>query len=152
MSPVFARSVFAFATKPRRLVLLSLLVVPWTVLATSGGTTLVFPWGLANPITLHVTTLPEYLYARTAGLPGQLLAWPLSVVFYLLALMSAFAGRFEDRRVTAGLLVLAGVTHLNFTLRFVGYDGLVVPLGSIALFAVVWWFHRPDVRDSLNRE
>ncbi|SIQ97738.1 TIGR04206 family protein [Haladaptatus litoreus] len=104
-----------------------------------------------NPASLHVTTLPEYLFVLTAGLPPQLLAWPLSVLFYLLALVSAFSGRFEDRRVTGGLLVLAGVTQLNFVFRFVAYGGLVVPLGPIALFAVVWWFHWPDLRGALSR-
>ncbi len=136
----------------RRLVFLSLVVLPWTILVAPGGTTLVFPWGLANPATLHVTTLPEYLFIRTAGLPSQLLAWPLSVIFYLLALVSAFSGRFEDRRVTGGLLVVAGVTNLNFALGFVGRAGSVVPLGSVALFAVAWWFHWPDLRETLNWE
>ncbi|WP_266076441.1 TIGR04206 family protein [Haladaptatus caseinilyticus] len=148
---LLSRSYFETVLTSRRLVLLSLFVIPWTVLVVAGGTTLVFPWGLVNPRTLHVTTLPEYLFVLTAGLPEQLLSWPLSVLLYLIALASAFSGRFEDGRVTGGLLAIAGITHLNFALRFVGYGALVIPLGPIALFAVAWWFHWPDFRQFLNR-
>ncbi len=49
--------------------LLALFFVPWTVLVAPGGTTFVFPWGLVNPTTLHVTTLPDYLFVLTSGLP-----------------------------------------------------------------------------------
>ncbi|WP_458206413.1 TIGR04206 family protein [Haladaptatus sp. NG-SE-30] len=135
----------------RHLALLALGIVPWTILVAPGGTTLVFPWGLVEPTTLHVTTLPEYLFVLTAGLPGRLLAWPVSVLLYLLALVSSFSGRFEDRRVTGALLVLAGVTHANFALGFVRRAGLVVPLGTVALWATAWWFHWPDLRGALDR-
>ncbi|GAA0251573.1 TIGR04206 family protein [Haladaptatus pallidirubidus] len=142
---------FDFTAKQRRLSILALFALPWLILVAPSGTTLIFPWGLVNPTTLHVTTLPKYLFVLTVGLPSRLLAWPLSVLFYLLALLSAFSGRFEDRRVTGGLLVLAGVTQLNFVFRFVAYGGLVVPFGTIGLFGVAWWFHRPDLRGALSR-
>ncbi|WP_227354808.1 TIGR04206 family protein [Haladaptatus salinisoli] len=138
----------------RRLALLALGLVPWTVLVARGGTTFVFPWGLVEPTTLHVTTLPDYLFVYTAGLPDRLLAWPVSVLCYLLALACAFAGRFEDRRVTAGLLVLAGASHASFALGLVtgvSRSGLVVPVGPVALWLVAWWFHWPDLRGALNR-
>jgi uncharacterized protein (TIGR04206 family) len=143
------------ALSGRRLALLALGIVPWTILVAPGGTTLVFPWGLFDPTTLHVTTLPDYLFVLTSGLPGRLIAWPVSVLCYLFALASAFAGRFEDRRVTAGLLVLAGASHASFALGFVfgvAQVGLVVlPLGPVALWLVAWWFHWPDLRGALHR-
>lgn len=129
----------------RRLALLALFFVPWTVLVAPSGTTLVFPWGLLNPTTYHVTTLPDYLFVLTSGLPRQLLAWPLSVCLYLLAVLSSFTGRFEDRRVTGWLLVFAGVTHVSFSLRFVHRSGLVAPLGPVCLLLCAWWFYWPDL-------
>ena len=51
----------------RRLALLALFVVPWTILVAPGGTTLVFPWGLANPATGNVTTLADYLFVYASG-------------------------------------------------------------------------------------
>ncbi|WP_458189279.1 TIGR04206 family protein [Haladaptatus sp. NG-WS-4] len=141
----------SYSGAKRHLGLLALGFVPWTILLAPGGTTLVFPWGLVNPTTLHVTTLPDYLFVLTAGLPERLLAWPLSVLFYLLALLSAFSGRFEDRRVTGILLVLAGASHASFALGFVGRAGVTVPLGPVVLWAAAWWFHWPDLRRALNR-
>lgn len=140
----------------RRTVLLALFFVPWTLLFAPGGTTLVFPWGLVNPETTHVTTLSDYLLVYTAGLPERLLAWPVSVCCYLAALISAFSGRYEDRRVTGGLLVLAGGAHAVFALGFstpgVGPSGLVVPLGPVLLWATAWWFHWPDLLGAISRE
>jgi uncharacterized protein (TIGR04206 family) len=138
------RALFALEWR-RRLVLLALFFVPWTVLVAPGGTTLVFPWGLFNPATRHVTTLPDYLFVLTSGLPRQLLAWPLSVCLYLLAVLSSFAGRLEDRRVTGWLLVFAGITHVSFSLRFVHRTGYVVPLGPVCLWLCAWWFHCSDL-------
>ncbi|RBI60957.1 TIGR04206 family protein [halophilic archaeon] len=135
----------------RRLALLALFAVPWTVLFAPGGTTLVFPWGLVNPATGHVTTLADYLLVYTAGLPQRLLAWPVSVLLYLAGVASAFAGRFEDRRVTGGLLVIAGASNAVFASGFVRRGGQVVPLGTLLLWAAAWWFYRTDLRGSLDR-
>ena len=134
----------------RRLALIALLAVPWTVLVAPGGTTFVYPWGLVNPTTFHVTTLPDYLFVYTTGLPERLLAWPVSVVLYLAALASAFAGRFEDRRVTGGLLAIAGLSQAIFALGFPRRSGTVIPLGAVLLWTAAWWFHWPDLRSTFE--
>ena len=47
----------------------------------------------------------------------------------------------EDRRVTAGLLVLAGLTQLSLAYGFSRQPGrFAVPLGTVLCLAVVWWF------------
>ena len=136
----------------RPLALLALAALPWTVL-TSGE--LVFAWGLATLDTIHVTTLPDYLLVYTRGLPNRLLAWPIAVLLYLLALGNTVLGQVapdvEDRRVTGGLLALAGLSVLRFTLGLRGPGALAVPVGSLLLWAAAWWFHWPDLRTALWR-
>ncbi|WP_128477786.1 TIGR04206 family protein [Halorussus pelagicus] len=136
----------------RPLALLALAALPWTVL-TSGE--LVFAWGLATLDPIHVTTLPDYLLVYTRGLPNRLLAWPIAVLLYLLAVGNAVLGQvaldFEDRRVTGGLLALAGLSVLRFTLGLRGPGPLAVPVGSLLLWAATWWFHWPDLRTALWR-
>ncbi|MFC4549222.1 MULTISPECIES: TIGR04206 family protein [Halorussus] len=126
---------------------LALLFVPWTIL---GGRDFVFLWGLATLDPVHVTTITDYLFVYTAGLPRRLLAWPVSSLLYLLAVGSAAGGLLvgrEDRRVTAGLLVLSGVSHLWFALGMVRRSTLVaIPLGTVLVWAVAWWFYWPDLR------
>jgi uncharacterized protein (TIGR04206 family) len=97
---------------------------------------------------LHVTTLPDYLFVYTRGLPQRLLAWPIAVLLYLVAVGSALLGsvRREDGRVTGGLLVFAGVSHLRFTLGL-GRPGLLaIPVGTILLWTGAWWFYWSDLR------
>ena len=133
----------------RLLVLLGLAFVPWTIL---GDGSLVFPWGLAVVDSLHVTTVWDYLFVYTAGLPRRLLAWPLGSFFYSLAVANAAVGvllgeRFEDRRLTGGLLALAGANNLVFAIGMANRSRMtVLPLGVVALWAAAWWFHWPDVR------
>jgi uncharacterized protein (TIGR04206 family) len=117
------------------------------------GVSVVFPWGLFNTAPPHVTTLLEFLFVYTSGLPEFILAWPLSVGLWLLALGSATVGVAvgrEDVRVTAFLLVLAGVAALSVSTGFsvqpyrTGY-----PVGPLAAWLVAWWFYAPAVRESL---
>jgi uncharacterized protein (TIGR04206 family) len=117
------------------------------------GVSVVFPWGLFNTAPPHVTTLYDFLFVYTAGLPEFILAWPLSVGLWLLALGSAALGVTvgrEDVRVTAFLLVLAGVAGLSVSTGFsvqpyrTGY-----PVGPLATWLVAWWFYAPAVRESL---
>jgi uncharacterized protein (TIGR04206 family) len=77
----------------RTLALLALAALPWVVLTdTSGGVTLVFPWGLMTPFPTHVTTLWEFLFRRTMGLPNYILAWPVGVACWACAVASAAFG------------------------------------------------------------
>lgn len=133
-------------------VLLVLLAVPWSVQTFAGGRppTLVFAWGLVNVAPLGVTFLWDFLVRYTMGLPDYILAWPLSVACYLAALVSALAARIdrEDPRVTAGLLVVAGVAQLTLARGFSVQPGRTAwPLGTaVCWLAAGWVYARSDRR------
>ncbi|ACV48060.1 MULTISPECIES: hypothetical protein [Halomicrobium] len=53
----------------------------------------------------------------------------------------------EDRRVTDGLLLLAGLTQLSLAHGFARQPGrFAIPLGTVFCVAVVWWFDWSTVR------
>jgi uncharacterized protein (TIGR04206 family) len=137
------------SAKRRLLAVVALALVPWTILS-SGVLTLLFPFGLVNTTPLHLTTLLEYrrFTGGFAALPGFLRAWPTSVLLYLGALASAVGGVLgrEDRRVTGGLLVLTGITHLGLAVGFLRTGRLALPLGPFLAFALAWWCYWPAVR------
>lgn len=121
--------------------LLALLLVPWSVQVFSGrDATLVFAWGLVNTNPLGVTTLTDFLFVYTAGLPDYINSWPLSVALYLLALGFAVVGPrvgYDDRRVVAGLLAVAGVAQLSLARGFSVQPGRMAwPVGTLLLFGV----------------
>jgi uncharacterized protein (TIGR04206 family) len=130
-------------------------VVPWSVqVFTARDATWLFSWGLVNTNPWQVTTLVEFLFVYTQGLPGFILAWPASTGCYLLALGSAVLGLWADRedpRVTAGLLVLAGVAQLSLAQGF-SYqpNRTAYPLGTAVLWAVAWWGYWPRVRSRIG--
>ncbi|WP_135663543.1 TIGR04206 family protein [Halorhabdus rudnickae] len=138
------------APRRRLLAVLSLLVIPWTVLLSDGYVTLVMPWGLFDPFAPHVTLLPEYLAATGGGPPPFLTSWPVGVGIYALALVGVAAELFDrgDPRVTGGLLVVVGITQLTVAWGFLrrGEYALVVPLGTLAAWTLAWWFYWPDLR------
>ncbi len=118
-------------------------VVPWSVLVYDRGVvTLVFSWGLVTPGGGSVTTVYHYLFLYTAGLPEYILAWPAAVGLYLVALASALAGYTldrEDRRLTAGALVLAGLALLELARGFSFQPGrFAVPVGTLLLWGAAW--------------
>jgi uncharacterized protein (TIGR04206 family) len=144
------------AVRDRRLLAVAaLFLIPWTVVPSGANLALVFPWGLANTTPPGVTTLPDYLLLYTRGLPRHLRAWPVATVLHACALASAGAGTFrtglEDRRVTGGLLALAGVSSLQVTLGLLGTGVVAVPLGTAAAWTVAWWFHAPAFRGLVGR-
>lgn len=135
---------------------LVLLLVPWTVQVESGDLFFVFPWGLASSRSLDVVTLDAYLFAKTGGfatLPARLRAWPLATVVYACAIPSAILARRRvvpgvfDWRVTAGLLAVAGLVHLQVTVGLLRLGSVAVPTGPILLFAVAWWTYRSSRHD-----
>ena len=139
------------------LLLLALLAVPWSVQVFSGrDATFLFAWGLLNTNPPSVTTLSEFLFVYTRGLPEYILAWPLSVVLYGVALASASSGWLrgrEDPRVTGGLLVVAAVAQMQLAWGFaVQPTRTAWPVGSVALVAVAWWCYWPAVRASVDPE
>lgn len=139
----------AHSTPRRRLlVLLALGVVPWTVVSVGSELTLFFPFGVLNTNPLELVFLAEW-FADGGRLPRNPELLPLSYLFYLGALLSALAGPWgrEPPRLTAGLLVLAGVAHLGVSysvLHRVAYTP--VPVGPFVLTTVVWWLYWSDVR------
>lgn len=123
--------------------------IPWTVLVSPGGdltVDLVFAWGLLDPETLHAVTITDYLFEHTAGLPEHLLAWPTSVLLWLLAAASVAGGVVvgqEDRRITAGLFVLAGLAALRFSAGIGLHGGPVaLPVAAVVLWLLAW-LNRP---------
>lgn len=116
------------------------------------GISLVFSFGLLNTAPVRFVDLYEYLFVYTAGLPRRLQAWPAGVALHVGALGSAMAGLWdrEDPRLTGGLLFVAGLTHARVAYglyRTYGGSGpLVVPLGVLVTWGVVWWYYWPLVR------
>ena len=135
--------------------LVGLLAIPWSVQVFSGrDATLLFAWGLVNTNPLMVTTLPEFLFLYTRGLPEYILAWPLSVGLYVTALVSAGVGWLtgrEDPRVTAGLLAVAAVAQAQLAWGFsVQPNRVAWPVGSVGLVAAAaayYWTRDPGEGD-----
>lgn len=130
-------------------------VVPWSVqVFTARDATWLFAWGLVNTNPFQTTTLVEFLFVYTQGLPAFILAWPASVGCYLLALGAALLGLWtdwEDPRVTAGLLVLAGIAQLSVAQGF-SYqpNRTAYPVGTVVLWTVAWWGYWPRVRSRIG--
>ena len=141
------------ASRRRLLAILALFVVPWTFVDTGGQPTLVFPFGFVTFGPLVVEDVVSYVTVDTFGLPQFLLAWPVGVGVYLLAVASALSGVFlgrEDRRVTALLLVLVALTQVRMSLGFAQRFGTVaVPIGVVLILAVVWWYDWATLRNAL---
>lgn len=135
--------------------LLAIPFTPWLVLVYPDGFDLVFAWGLLNVDPPGVVWLHEYLFVHTQGfasLPDHLLAWPLSALFYVGAVANAalsIADR-EDRRVTAGLLLLAAATNLRMWAGLSIGSASAVPLGAVLLVLAAWWFHADALRSAVG--
>jgi uncharacterized protein (TIGR04206 family) len=128
-------------------------ILPWGVVLVGDAATLVFSFGLVDPVHLTVTDPYSYLFAYTRGLPGYLFAWPLGVGLYLLALGTVVVGELwnrEDRRVSAGLLVLVALTQATFAWGLTTRPGyLVVPMASVGALLVVWLLEWPAIRGAV---
>ncbi len=122
-------------------------LTPWVVVYFPGQFDLVFSWGWINSDNWNVVTMWEYLFEFTRGfrsLPSHLRAWPIATLLYCLALCSAASGVAigrEDRRVTAGLLVLAALSMLRYTVGFAHPRATVIPVFIPAVLVVCWWMY-----------
>lgn len=110
-----------------------------------------FVWRLVTTDPVYVVWVTQYMFEYTRGLPDRLMAWPISSLLGAASLGSAAAGvgwDREDRRVTTGLLVLAGLSHLGFAWGVGRRNPLatVVPIGPVVAWVVVWWFDWRIVR------
>lgn len=112
-------------------------LLPWGVVTWPTGFYLVFAVGWSRRGLSGFLALPSILAAGGSGAP-PVTPWLVGTLLYALALASAalaLLGR-EDRRLTAGLLVLAGASVLAFAVRASGQPGiLVVPVGVATLWA-----------------
>ncbi|WP_302081373.1 TIGR04206 family protein [Salinibaculum rarum] len=126
-------------------------LLPWSLVFAGDELTLVFAFGLVDPQPFYLTDIVTYVTVYTRGLPQFLEAWPLGVGIYVLAIASAISGILfdrEDRRVTALLLVIVGLTQLSFAWGFSRRNyTFAVPLGTLLCWTVVWWFDWKTLRD-----
>jgi uncharacterized protein (TIGR04206 family) len=130
--------------------ILALGLVPWSLVFAGNELTLIFSFALVDPQPLYVTDLYTYVTAYTRGLPQFLRAWPIGTGIYALALASALSGVLfdrEDRRVTALLLVLVGLTQLSFAWGFTRRTYTVaMPIATVFAWSIVWWFDWETLR------
>ena len=130
--------------------------LPWSFVVAGGELTLVFAFGLIDPVPLYVTDVLTYTFVYTRGLPEFLLAWPVGVLLYVLGLWSALSGGLlgrEDRRVTALVLVFVGLTQASLAWGLSRRPGTVaLPVGTLACWTVVWWFDRDTLRENFYRQ
>ncbi len=126
-------------------------LLPWTVTLYPGGSGFVFPWGLLSTgPAIQFVPIVDYFFvhAHARGLLSYLLSWGVGTLAYVAAAASAAGATVidrEDRRVTAALLLVAAIAHLQFTLG-TDHSGITsIPVGPVALFAVAWWFHADDL-------
>ncbi|SDX08709.1 TIGR04206 family protein [Haloarcula vallismortis] len=124
-------------------------LIPWTVVLIGAELTLVFSFGLFNTNPPELLSVYSYFVRFTDALPQFIESWGSGVLLYALALISAVTGVVwrEDVRITALALAGAGLTQLPVFLGFnrrLNYAA--VPVGSIVLLAVVWWYYLPAIR------
>ena len=127
--------------------MLALGIVPWTVVAGS-DLTYVFPFGLLNDDPWSLVWVHDYLRFSPYGRSAAIESWLIGAGIYVGALASALGGvvRREDRRLTGGLLVLAGVSQFPLVQAFSRRPGvLAVPVGSVLLLVAAWWLYWPAV-------
>ncbi|ELZ46975.1 hypothetical protein C464_09969 [Halorubrum coriense DSM 10284] len=147
------------------ILVLTLLAVPMAVIPAA-DLTVVSLWGFLNPAAsgsgLGFGGYPVWAYFLDqsrpfAALPASIRAWPLAVGFHVLAAASAASGRVfgrEDRRVTGGLLVLAGTASLWVSVGLAARFGVgttsglltVLPVGAVATLAVAAAAYGRDLR------
>ncbi|QHS17275.1 TIGR04206 family protein [haloarchaeon 3A1-DGR] len=149
-----------------------LLAVPVTVIVDGDAYTIVSLWGLVTVAPgpggeTVVSGYPLWRYLLDhplsfGALPASIRAWPLALAFHLLAIGSVGTGVLwdrEDRRVTGGLLVLAGIASLSVALGIGSRYGLgtpsavgtVVPVAAICAWACAIALYGPALRGILGR-
>jgi len=145
-------------TSQRLLALFVVGAVPWTVIRWTNpdgtvGYDAYFSYGLGTvlgPLGRHFTFLPTYLDHAVISAYWQQ-AWPTGAFLFACALASAALSVVdrEDRRVTAGLLIMAGAAELLHVVGLSRYNPrlLVLPIGT----ALLWGVALSTYRDALRR-
>lgn len=111
-------------------------VLPWGVVTWPDGFYLVFAVGWSVRGLSGFRPLLAILGSGSVGAPA-VTPWLVGALLYAMALGSAALALVdrEDRRLTAGLLFLAGASVLLFAVRASGQRGiLVVPVGVATLW------------------
>ena len=132
----------------RLLLVVAFAFVPWTVIL-GPARTFVFPFGLFSDDPWFLVPVHDYLRLSAYGRFAYIDAWLIGAGLYLVAVLSALVGVLgvEDRRLTGGLLALAGVSQFPLAAGFSRRLGYVaVPVGSVLLIVAAWWLYWPDVR------
>lgn len=131
------------------IVLLALLVVPWSVqVYVHGPVTVLFAWGEVGFAPLRASTLLTY-FSHAGEPPAWLFGWLLATLCHFLTLCYVAAGvatgRPTDSRLTTGLLVLAGIGLVSFALGFAAQPSRTAfPLGAAAFWLVAGWYWAID--------
>ena len=124
-------------------------LLPWTVLLIGNELTLLFTFGLFNTNPPQLVTVVDYFFRYTDTLPSFIESWGTGVLLYLLTLASATSGVVwrEDHRITALALLGAALSQIGVAVGFSRRLGtLALPLGTVAMLAVAWWYYWPLVR------
>jgi len=140
----------------RVLAAVAVALLPWTVVSTRGYVDLFFSFGLVPVGSSEVTTIVDFYFRFTAGLPEEMNAWGLGALLFAVGLANAIFGLVsewaglalrEDLRITAAMYVFAGFGQLVFALGFLGRPGpyVAVPLGTVLLWGLVWRYYRRDL-------
>ncbi|GGN22557.1 hypothetical protein [Halarchaeum nitratireducens] len=144
----------------RRAVRILLLCVvgalPWTIIRWTGSAGVqygaFFAYGLgplSGPLGERFMLLPRYLAVAVVDTYWRQ-AWPTGAFLFACALGSAalaLVGR-EDRRVTAGLLVMSGGAELLYAVGLAGSrsDLLVLPVAPLLCWGVALLCYRDGLR------
>lgn len=122
-------------------------VLPWAAVTWDSGYYLVFSAGYTTRGFSGFTSVVSFVSASRVA-PPYWSAWPLATGLYLLALLGVLLTlltRRDDRRVTAGLLLLAGLDVVWFAVGVSGQRGiLTLPLGGLWLWLAAlyeYWTH-----------
>ena len=140
----------------RVLAAIAVALLPWTVVFTRQYVDLFFSFGLLPVGPSGLTTITDFYFRHTAGLPEYLNAWGLGVLLFAVGLANALFGLVSERaglslrddpRITAAMYVFAGFGQLVFAFGFLrrpsGY--VAVPLGTVLLWGLVWRYYRQDL-------
>ena len=141
------------AWRRRLAVVLAVGLVPWAVQRfATGELFLRFAWG-GMSFRPAVTVTPLWVYPVGASVP-LLSRWLVASLCWLAAVGSVLAGRVnrEDPRLTAGLLVLAGVSNLFVSTSFARQPRRTsVAVGTVVALVAAGWLLRPDTVGRLGR-
>jgi len=124
-------------------------LLPWTVLLIGDELTMLFTFGLFNTNPPQLVSIVDYFFRYTDALPSFIESWGTGVLLYLLSLASAISGVVwrEDHRITALALAGAALSQIGVAVGFSRRIGsLALPLGTVVMLGVAWWYYWPLIQ------